>query len=147
MRQLFLPVLVCLVLVLCLEGQAGAGSWRHVGKLAPPEASSGLLRWLNRHPVPRLVVLTLSTPTCFGCPGDRRLLIKYRPAKKAAIHLRALGLVDEDGAPTEDRCPGWRSAPAARPAGIASCTGPAPRKSCLLWHLDPVHLPCTQHVQ
>ncbi len=36
--------------------------------------------------------------------GDRRLLIKYRPAKKAAIHLRALGLVDEDGAPTDDRC-------------------------------------------
>ncbi|KAL4447429.1 hypothetical protein ABPG75_004648 [Micractinium tetrahymenae] len=35
--------------------------------------------------------------------GDRRLLIKYRPAKKAAIHLRALGLVDEDGSPTEDR--------------------------------------------
>ncbi|PSC68138.1 Flowering time control FPA [Micractinium conductrix] len=35
--------------------------------------------------------------------GDRHLLIKYRPAKKAAIHLRALGLVDEDGSPTEDR--------------------------------------------
>lgn len=28
--------------------------------------------------------------------GDRRLLIKYRPAKKAAVHLRALGLVDEE---------------------------------------------------
>lgn len=30
--------------------------------------------------------------------GDRRLLLKYRPAKKATAHLRALGLVDEDGA-------------------------------------------------
>jgi hypothetical protein len=29
-------------------------------------------------------------------------VIKYRPAKKAAIHLRALGLVDEEGAPTEE---------------------------------------------
>ena len=38
---------------------------------------------------------------------DRPLLIKYRPAKKAAIHLRALGLVDEDGVPTEDRWAAW----------------------------------------
>jgi hypothetical protein len=29
-------------------------------------------------------------------------VIKYRPAKKAAIHLRALGLVDEEGAPTDE---------------------------------------------
>ena len=36
--------------------------------------------------------------TCCAA-GERRLLIKYRPAKKAAVHLRALGLVDQDGAP------------------------------------------------
>ncbi|KAL4856776.1 Flowering time control protein FPA [Chlorella vulgaris] len=35
--------------------------------------------------------------------GDRKLLIKYRPAKKAAVHLRALGLLDDDGLPTEER--------------------------------------------
>jgi len=31
--------------------------------------------------------------------GDKRMLIKYRPVKKAAAHLRALGLADEDGEP------------------------------------------------
>ncbi|PRW60572.1 Flowering time control FPA isoform A [Chlorella sorokiniana] len=50
--------------------------------------------------------------------GDRRLLIKYRPAKKAAIHLRALGLVDEDGAPTDDRMDLDRD---------GNCTEPSPR--------------------
>jgi hypothetical protein len=45
------------------------------------------------------------TPTPNSPPsGERRLLIKYRPVKKAAVHLRALGLVDEDGLPTEERC-------------------------------------------
>lgn len=39
--------------------------------------------------------------------GERRLLLKFRPARKAAAHLRALGLVDDAGAPT--------------PAGAASC--------------------------
>ena len=34
--------------------------------------------------------------------GERRLLLKYRPAKKAAAHLRALGLVDSEGEPLED---------------------------------------------
>lgn len=45
---------------------------------------------LSPHPPPPLATSA----------GDRRLVIKFRPAKKAAVHLRALGLVDDEGAPT-----------------------------------------------
>lgn len=70
--------------------QAG---WLRQQQAALPPASLVTARNVLKH----TIIL------CALAAGDRRLLIKYRPAKKAAIHLRALGLVDEDGSPTDDR--------------------------------------------
>lgn len=51
--------------------------------------------------------------------GDKRMLIKYRPVKKAAAHLRALGLADEDGEPLIMAAGGGLIGPAA----AAACGG------------------------
>ncbi|GAB4821624.1 hypothetical protein N2152v2_008670 [Parachlorella kessleri] len=54
--------------------------------------------------------------------GDRPLLLKFRPAKKAAAHLRALGLAADDGSALPG---GAEGAGAAAPGGAGGALGAA----------------------
>ena len=55
--------------------------------------------------------------------GDKQMLIKYRPVKKAAAHLRALGLADEDGGPLIMATGGLIGPAAAAAAAAAAAFG------------------------
>ena len=57
--------------------------------------------------------------------GDRPLLLKFRPAKKAAAHLRALGLAAEDGSALPAGAEGASAAGAAAPGGAGGALGAA----------------------
>lgn len=131
-----------------LTGARFTGVWPCRAWVAWPESRAGcrpLKAGRASVVVTRPHLVSLALARC--CTGDRRLLIKYRPAKKAAVHLRALGLVDDEvRAGLGLHGWGWglgagvQTTPAGRPAGATLLGGAWAARGCADARTNRAHL-------